>query len=359
MWRDEKWLAPGDDWAAEITKAIRTSLAVVLLISPASNESRWVRREVCLADTFKKRILPFWVKDVRALSDSLSLFLADTHISEFSADRDLPQLVATVRGYIGSAGIADITIAGKQTPDASFTSGDQFVAFLRDTNQTVPHGISRGSDAVRNVTWNLAIEYCDWHGGCLPPSQSNDMHGAISAPGTLSGLCEWLDAGDEDFKQVRSCDDAALVALMLKEHCQDNVTFRCGTVAEPKDRRMISVPGASVVLGTNIKELRELESRFRLSPTVLRHMFRRAEQTIEIAPFSIAATCVTNQEFHAFARKTGSRFPAHWDTKWLARFDQPFPPRLASCPVVNVDAVLAQKYCLWSKTRLPTWDEWE
>ena len=69
--------------------------------------------------------------------------------------------------------------------------------------------------------------------------------------------------------------------------------------------------------------------------------------------------CVTNEEFYAFTLTTGRPWPAHWYAGWRGRSGRPFPKRLASQPVVNVSAEQAEAYCVWSRSRLPTWMEWE
>ena len=68
---------------------------------------------------------------------------------------------------------------------------------------------------------------------------------------------------------------------------------------------------------------------------------------------------MTNEEYYAFTLATGRSWPLHWSASWLGPFDRPFPRRLACQPVVNVTAEQAQAYCIWSRTRLPTWAEWQ
>lgn len=63
-WRDEKWLQPGDDFAEEITRAIRQCDAFVLLLSPESNSSDYVCKEVAIAHYFRKPIIPVLLKKV-------------------------------------------------------------------------------------------------------------------------------------------------------------------------------------------------------------------------------------------------------------------------------------------------------
>ena len=60
MWYDAG-LLPGQDWAAEISKALRASKAMVVLLTPAALRSTRVQREVQYAlgdETYSHRLIP-------------------------------------------------------------------------------------------------------------------------------------------------------------------------------------------------------------------------------------------------------------------------------------------------------------
>jgi hypothetical protein len=60
VWVDEQAVAPGDDLAANIAEAIRGSDLVLVLLSPSSVRSQWVRRELelALASSQRTRVVP-------------------------------------------------------------------------------------------------------------------------------------------------------------------------------------------------------------------------------------------------------------------------------------------------------------
>src|SRR5690348_2612570 len=62
IWTD-RGIAPGSpSWKAEIEKAILDARCIVVLFSPDSAESRWVRAELDYADAQRKPIYPLLVR---------------------------------------------------------------------------------------------------------------------------------------------------------------------------------------------------------------------------------------------------------------------------------------------------------
>jgi hypothetical protein len=62
VWHDQSNLKPGDyDWEENLRHAITTCRALLLVASPNSRRSLYVRDEVQIAQSRKKRILPIWI----------------------------------------------------------------------------------------------------------------------------------------------------------------------------------------------------------------------------------------------------------------------------------------------------------
>ncbi len=73
-WVDNEKLIPGTPiWEEEIEKAIKGASAVIVVLSPDSKNSEWVRREISLADQNRKRIFPVLVRGDEDSSITLRL----------------------------------------------------------------------------------------------------------------------------------------------------------------------------------------------------------------------------------------------------------------------------------------------
>lgn len=63
IWVDVENLIPGSPaWEREIERSIRGAAGLIVLLSPASNSSEWVRREISFAEQNEKRIFPVLVR---------------------------------------------------------------------------------------------------------------------------------------------------------------------------------------------------------------------------------------------------------------------------------------------------------
>jgi hypothetical protein len=75
VWIDRKEIDGGDGWAVEIVRAIKGAGGVVFMCSIKSVESPHVRRELHLADKYKKRMVPVLIEPVE-LPEEFEYFFA-------------------------------------------------------------------------------------------------------------------------------------------------------------------------------------------------------------------------------------------------------------------------------------------
>jgi formylglycine-generating enzyme len=94
------------------------------------------------------------------------------------------------------------------------------------------------------------------------------------------------------------------------------------------------------------------------APGVRLHREAATERTVDLLPFAIAATEVTNDDYARFLAATGygprrtERFLAHWVNGRPATGD-------GGAPVTHVDLDDARAYAGWAGLRLPTEHEWQ
>lgn len=73
VWNPEHSVLPGDNWAAEVGRALEESQAMVVLLTPDALDSRWVRWEIDYAlgaRNYRNRLIPVVVGEREELPDS-------------------------------------------------------------------------------------------------------------------------------------------------------------------------------------------------------------------------------------------------------------------------------------------------
>lgn len=145
---------------------------------------------------------------------------------------------------------------------------------------------------------------------------------------------------------------ALLAALLLGTGC-DRGTRPARVVVPPAaspETDMVFVPGGPFILGSD-----EVDSEGRAREFGSRRPWYEDEhprQTMDLPPFRIDRTEVTEAAYRTFVREVGYPPPSHW------RGDPPEPEH-PEWPVVNVNWMDAQNYCHWRGARLPSEFEWE
>jgi hypothetical protein len=100
IWIDRKAIQTGDSWAGEIVRAIKAARGILVMCSRQSFRSDHVKREVYLADKYKKPIVPVFVEPVEP-PDDFEYFLAGLQRLDWyaapSADRRAALTAAVAR----------------------------------------------------------------------------------------------------------------------------------------------------------------------------------------------------------------------------------------------------------------------
>jgi hypothetical protein len=69
FWLDQQGIGAGESWAGEIVRAIRAAPGVVVMCSKAAFESDHVKREIYLADRYRKRLVPVFIEQAEPPED--------------------------------------------------------------------------------------------------------------------------------------------------------------------------------------------------------------------------------------------------------------------------------------------------
>ena len=102
LWVDIENLTPGTPtWEREIEKAIRGSTGIIVLLSPESNNSEWVRRELSFGEQHRKRIFPALIEGNEDASTPLRLANHQRVDLRTHFEDGLDELANAVNEYIG------------------------------------------------------------------------------------------------------------------------------------------------------------------------------------------------------------------------------------------------------------------
>ena len=102
VWVDIENLTPGTPtWEREIEKAIRGAMGIVVLLSPESSNSEWVRREISFGEQHRKRIFPVLIEGDANTSIPLRLSSHQHADLRVHFEAGLDQLAAAIKEYIG------------------------------------------------------------------------------------------------------------------------------------------------------------------------------------------------------------------------------------------------------------------
>lgn len=75
VWIDKAGITPGESWAGEIVRGIKSADGIFVMCSPRAFESDHIKREVYLADRYRKPMLPVFLEEAE-LPDDFEFFFA-------------------------------------------------------------------------------------------------------------------------------------------------------------------------------------------------------------------------------------------------------------------------------------------
>ncbi|HXQ34535.1 MAG TPA: toll/interleukin-1 receptor domain-containing protein [Anaerolineales bacterium] len=114
LWVDIENLVPGTPaWEREIERAIRGAAGIIVLLSPESNNSEWVRREISFAEQNDKQVFPVLIYGDE--DDSIPLRLSNhQHVDlRRNYNNGLDELADVLKDHLG------ITVVNKELQQRS------------------------------------------------------------------------------------------------------------------------------------------------------------------------------------------------------------------------------------------------
>jgi|CXWL01.1.fsa_nt_gi hypothetical protein len=102
FWLDQQGIAAGDGWAGEIVRAIKDSAGVMVMCSKAAFESDHVKREIYLADRYRKRLAPVYIEQAEAPEDFEYFFAGVQSLNLFETPE--AERGQALMGVLGVAG---------------------------------------------------------------------------------------------------------------------------------------------------------------------------------------------------------------------------------------------------------------
>ena len=208
---------------------------------------------------------------------------------------------------------------------------------------------------------------------------------------TLAYMQEVLDRVTDQYQNAKELDQQAeyflSLALFHEDMHDEALGYTRQTLGYPKPSFAGTgriLPTADVITSEHSRDVQIPGGRFRLGslpdlPFVFDNEMDAHE--VEVQPFAISATAVTNSDFAGFVADNGyqrkelwsamgwewrqsvnAMHPVYWQRdgrNWLRREFDLLVPLDPFLPVLHVNWYEAEAFCRWSKRRLPTEAEWE
>jgi Uncharacterized conserved protein len=368
--RDSRFLELGADFAPEITRRIRAADALIVVVSEAVAQSQWVPVEVGIAFDLGKRIIPLVVDDT-VTPDALLPYIHGRHglkIQASLSEVEQGRLHAEFASLLKTSEIADASpnqSSKRLHPQINWVTNDQYLQFIlaMGRSQRPPHWSRHApyfspqvTDApVTGVTWDDTQAFCDWVGNRLPLPVE-----LVEAPLPMpSGACReaWVAGGTANQKQLVAAGTGQRSGIKPRTFSAPTLGFATAPLPTVNRRGLVWVGGTEKLPAIDLPKLHALAGRYKVPFVFVTPIARSAGADQPVPGFWIDSDCITNEDYWEFARMSTVRYPRHWSKEWMPRWGQPFPLRLAHCPVVNVRFDEALAYVRWKNSRLPSLEQ--
>ncbi|MGD8457505.1 MAG: SUMF1/EgtB/PvdO family nonheme iron enzyme [Anaerolineales bacterium] len=337
VWTDEG-LVPGTrDWEREIERNIRESKGVVVILSPDSYESEWVRREIAEADLNGIKIFPLLWRG--KLTNAIPLRLKTTQFVNIHKDfhGGMENLLAEFRR------LGWVVALGKGIEERKLTKKEGYKS-LQKSSQEKSKLIWIGLTIILMfvLIWLGNSSIGDWKGESVIKKTEESHMPTTAKTATVTPSAT---------KNLESTITQGYTYTSTYTILPSPTLGIGSTMISPVDGMvMVYVPAGEFEMGSVYSE--------DTKPVL----------TVYLDAFWIDKYEVTNQQFADFLNrwtnlKESGNSELAWDKgKGYILFDDGVwkpEPEYEDHPVVKVSWYEAQEYCEWAGRRLPTGAEWE
>lgn len=368
--RDCRFLELGCEFTTEIVRRIRATDIFVVILTKEAAKSPWICAEVGIAFDLGKRIVPLLV-DGFITPDFLLPYLYGRHshnirqpITNEERETLRSKFVRLLQASSDNNAEMLPDLANTAQQQTNWITNNQYLEFWlehgRSVNLRPPRHWSHhtpyfsqdiASLAVADVSWEDAQVFCDW-AGCRLLLQDEIVKGLLI---NSFAKCPdiWIDGGTHDEKMIVLSETGRQVKVKGRDFRSPTLGFATAPLSKIHESEPIWMEGCNALSSIDMPMLRILADRHKIPNAWFAPIAHYAAASDSITDFRIGRDCVTNTQYWQFAKTGAIPYPRHWSHNWISKWKQPFPPRIANCPVVNVHFEHAQAYARWKKASLP------
>lgn len=157
---DKEGIYSGDNFASRIMEAIRSCRLFLYLSSFNSNQSRWIEKEILVADEFNKEIIPIRVDD-SPYSDNVMFRIADRNALNYNSSTFEKYLLKTISALLGRKNQELLTKAQRKSnieaAEERRNGAKDYVPQIIDVDIFISYRRVDGRDYARNIMQALKI----------------------------------------------------------------------------------------------------------------------------------------------------------------------------------------------------------
>ncbi|KJU81737.1 protein containing DUF1566 [Candidatus Magnetobacterium bavaricum] len=224
-WIDHRDLPPGSSWADEIFKTITENpeLLVVVLISANTLQSRYVEKEITVADANNVSVIPVRLKDIKLTGALATLLSTNTWINAFEVGIDT--VIEKISVEVNKRKTPASNLEPSPKPKSTSTPLTMEERFVDNGDQTITDTSNRlvwtkDAKLTGHKTWQQALDYVasmnkrrvenfgytDW---CVPTIQA--LYSLCRTDGSTAGLDALLQSNKGGYCNGKEVNVASLL----------------------------------------------------------------------------------------------------------------------------------------------------